>query len=305
MALTDATALAGLVKTAYDRYVRMALRSEPQYRMLADTRPVQQAMPGSSVVFSLYSDLAAATSTLTEGTDTTPVAVSDVSTVTVTLLEKGNTVTSTRRLRELAFSDVDPAVADLVAYNMLDSIDSLVQVPLIAGTNVLYGGTGNAATADVAAGDNITGALVRKSVAYLRGGKAIPRNGGLFATYAHPSVTYDIRGETGALAWEDTNKYTMSDDLKALVTGTFGGSYWIETPRAYSATDGTSSARVYRTIIAGKEALAEAVAVEPGVVIGPVTDNLMRFRPISWYGILGWSRFREACLYRIESTSSI
>jgi hypothetical protein len=31
----------------------------------------------------------------------------------------------------------------------------------------------------------------------------------------------------------------------------------------------------------------------------------MRFRPIGWYGVLGWKRYREAALYRIESTSSI
>ena len=54
-----------------------------------------------------------------------------------------------------------------------------------------------------------------------------------------------------------------------------------------------------------KQALAEAVSQEPGVVIGPVTDRLMRFRPIGWYGVLGWSRYREDALYRIETGSSI
>ncbi len=68
-AYTDTTAVAGLVKTAYDRYVEFALRSVPMHRSIADKRPVQQAMPGSSVVFSLYQDLAAASSTLTETTD--------------------------------------------------------------------------------------------------------------------------------------------------------------------------------------------------------------------------------------------
>jgi hypothetical protein len=62
---------------------------------------------------------------------------------------------------------------------------------------------------------------------------------------------------------------------------------------------------VYRTILAGKQALAEAVAQEPSVVVGPVVDKLMRFRPIGWYGVLGFSRYREAALYRIESGSSI
>src|SRR6056300_531878 len=107
-AYTDTTAMAGLVKAAYDRYVEFALRSQPQFRALADKRPVQQAMPGSSVVFSLYNDLAQATSTLTEDTDPDAVAISNVSTVSVTLNEYGNTVLNTRKLGEFAFSDVDP-----------------------------------------------------------------------------------------------------------------------------------------------------------------------------------------------------
>ena len=64
MAYTDTTALAGLVKTAYDRYVEFALRSQPLIRSVADKRPAQQAMPGSSVVFSIYNDLAPATADL-------------------------------------------------------------------------------------------------------------------------------------------------------------------------------------------------------------------------------------------------
>jgi hypothetical protein len=87
--------------------------------------------------------------------------------------------------------------------------------------------------------------------------------------------------------------------------GVLGGAYFVETPRAYKANDGASSATVYRTIIAGKQALAEATAVEPGVVLGPVVDKLQRFRPVGWYSLQGWSRYREEALYRIESGSSI
>ncbi len=58
-------------------------------------------------------------------------------------------------------------------------------------------------------------------------------------------------------------------------------------------------------ILAGQQALAEAVAEEPHVVIGPVVDKLMRHRPMGWYGVLGFARYREEALYRIESGSSI
>lgn len=306
-AYTSTTALAGLVKAAYDRYVEFALRSQPLFRNLADKRPVQQAMPGSSVVFSLYQDLAAATSSLTETVDPNAVALSDVTTVTVTLNEYGNTVLNTRKLGEFAFSDVDPAIANIVAYNMADSIDRLVVSTLITGTNVIYSGTGNTATSGVTATDVIEGENIRKAVAKMRAANAIPREGMLYAAYLHPEVAHDLRSETGALSFEDIRKYTDPNvgNILNATTGVFGGAYVVETPRAYTANDGTSSAKVYRSIIAGQQALAEATAVEPGVVIGPVVDKLMRFRPVGWYSLQGWAIYRQAALYRIESGSSI
>ena len=305
-AYTDTSALSGLVKAAYDRYVEFALRSQPLFRNLADKRPVQQAMPGSSVVFSLYQDLAAATSTLTETVDPDAVALSNVNTVTVTLNEYGNVVLNTRKLGEFAFSDVDPAVANIVAYNMADSIDKIVVSTLIGGTNVIYGGSATA-TSGVTAADVIAGEDIRKAVAKLRAANAVPKDGMLYAAYMHPEVAHDLRSESGALSFEDIRKYTDPNvgNILNATTGVYGGAYVVETPRAYTATDGASSAKVYRTIVAGQQALAEATAVEPGIVIGPVVDKLMRQRPLGWYSLQGWSIYRQASLYRIETGSSI
>ena len=298
-AYTGTSAVAGLVQAAYDRYVEFALRSQPLFRNLADKRPVQQAMPGSSVVFSLYQDLAAATGTLTETVDPDAVAISDVNTVSVTLNEYGNAVLNTRKLGEFAFSDVDPAIANIVAYNMADSIDKVVVNTLIGGTNVIYAG-GKTATSGITASDTIDNADVRKAVAKLRAANAVPREGMLYAAYIHPEAAHDLRGETGALAFEDIRKYTDPNvgNILNQVTGVLGGAYFVETPRAYVATDGASSAKNYRTIIAGQQALAEATAVEPGIVIGPVVDKLMRFRPVSWYSLQGWSLYSDSWRYK-------
>ena len=309
-AYTGTSAMGNLVQAAYDRYVEFALRSQPQFRALADKRPVQQAMPGSSVVFSLYQDMSQATSTLTETTDPDAVAIGNATQVTVTLAEYGNTVLNTRKLGEFAFSDVDPAIANIVGYNMLDSIDKLGVTVLDGGTNVLYGTGGSSDptnTGSVAAEDVIAGADIRKAVSKLRAGKAVPKDSSLYAAYMHPLVAHDLRAETGALAFEDIRKYTEPNVGNVLnaVTGVYGGAYVVETPRALSATDGASSETVYRTTVCGQQALAEATAVEPGVVIGPVVDKLMRFRPVGWYSLQGWSIYRQEALYRIEASLSI
>ncbi len=294
-----------LVQTAYDRYVEFALRAMPLIRDVADKKPAQQAMPGSSVVFQLYTDLSAVTGTLTETVDPDSVALGNTTNVTVTLNEYGNAAIATRKLELFSLSDVDPAIADIIAFNMADSIDNFAQTVLRGGSNVIYAGTATGTTY-ITAGQTITSANIRKAIAKLRSGKAVPRAGEFYWCGIHPEVSHDLRAETGAGGWREAHVYNESGagNLWPGAIGTYEGAMFVESPRLYNAVDG-ASARVYRTILAGKQALAEAVAEEPHVVIGPVTDKLMRFRPIGWYGVLGFARYREAALYRIESASSI
>jgi len=296
---------AGLVQKAYDRLLEFALRSEPLIRSVADKRPARQAIPGSTVVLQRYVDLSAATTALTETTDPDAVAMSTPTSVTITLNEYGNSVLVTRALELFSLADVDPAIANIIAYNLADSIDSVAMTTLRGGSNVIYSGDATA-TNEIVAADALSSANIRKAVAKLRANKANGRKGSLYWAGLHPEVSHDLRAETGSAGWLLPNQYGSSQDrIWAGEIGTYEGAYFVESPRLYSATDGASSAKVYRTIIAGQQALAEAVAEEPHVVIGPVVDKLMRHRPMGWYGVLGFARYREEALYRIESGSSI
>ena len=300
---------AGLVQKAYDRLVEFALRSQPLLRSVADKRPARQSMPGSSVVFQIYSDLSKATTALSEQVDPDSVAIGSPTAVTVTLNEYGNAVLTTRKLQLMSLAEVDPAIANIVAFNMADSIDEIVQTELRGGTNVIYAsnasGTRATATTNVTGAHTLKAADIRLAIAKLRAGKAVARKGSLYWCAIHPEVSHDLRAETGSGAWRLPHEYQTNENIWAGEIGTFEGAYFIESPRLYNATDGGSSARVFRTILAGQQALAEAVAEEPHVVIGNVTDKLMRLRPIGWYGVLGFKRYREESLYRIESSSSI
>lgn len=376
-----------LVQAAYDRYVEFALRAVPLIRDVADKRPVQQAMPGSSVVFQLYSDLNKATSVLSETVDPDAVGFGNTTSVPVTLNEYGNAALATRKLELFSLSDVDPAIADIIAFNMADSVDEVAQNVLRQGPNVIYGD--GSSTGTVTSAGVITSADVRKAVAKLRTGKAVPRVDDLYWCGIHPEVSHDLRAETGAGGWREAHVYNESGagELWPGSIGTYEGAMYVESPRLYSgvtngiqsyegastgsgsftrtgsassgstaltvtatvtgslnvgnivsgtgiatgtrvaaiSTDGLTvtldtnttgaissgtitfqpTVKVYRTLVAGKQALAEAIAEEPHVVIGPVVDKLMRFRPIGWYGVLGFARYRDAALYRIESSSTI
>jgi N4-gp56 family major capsid protein len=299
---------AGLVQKAYDRLVEFALRSQPLLRSVADKRPVRQAMPGSSVVFQIYNDLAKATTPLSEQVDPDSVAIGTPSAITVVLNEYGNAVTTTRKLQLLSLADVDPAIANIVAFNMADSIDELVQTELIGGSNVIFAsdasGVAATGTSGVTGDQLLTSKDIRKAVAKLRSNKAVPRKGSLYWCAIHPEVSHDLRAESGAASWRLPHEYQSNAEIWAGEIGTYEGAYFIESPRLFNAVDGDGT-RVFRTLLAGQQALAEAVAEEPHIVIGNVTDKLMRLRPIGWYGLLGWKRYREEALFRIESASSI
>jgi hypothetical protein len=286
-----------------------------------------------------------------------------------------------------SLADVDPAIANIIAYNLADSIDTVAMTTLRSGTNNIFAGDATS-VATVDAADTIDSADIRKSVAKLRGNKAKARRGSLYWTGIHPSVSHDLRAETGNMGWNfvHANSNPAVDNIWAGEIGDYEGAFFVESPRLYNAKVGadqsaltttavtvagtsagftfgvasssviasraevgdkiagtgiasgalisaisttgstttitvntantaavtatttvtvTPVTRVFDTLLCGQQAIAEAVAEEPHIVIGNVTDKLMRFRPMGWYGVLGFARYREEALYRIETGSSI
>ena len=375
---------AGLVQAAYDRLLEFALRSEPLIRSVADKTPARQSIPGSTVVLQRYVDLAANTTALTETTDPDAVAMSTPTNVSITLAEYGNSVLVTRALELFSLADVDPAIANIIAFNLADSIDAVAMETLRGGTYKLFGGSATT-TATVTAAATIDSADIRKAIAKLRSAKAVARKGSLYWAGIHPEVSHDLRAESSSgQGWLLPNQYGSSQDrIWAGEIGNYEGAYYVESARLYNAKTGadqtalaTASAvsgasgaftivaanaafggraevgdkisgtnvgssakitaisvgatnttftvdvansgtvgtntltvtpvtRVFNTIVCGQQAMAQAVAEEPHVVIGPVVDKLMRHRPMGWYGVLGFARYREEALYRIETGSSI
>jgi hypothetical protein len=289
-------------------------------------------------------------------------------------------------LELFSLADVDPAIANIIAFNLADSIDQVAMTTLRGGSNVIYGGNTATSTATITAAATLDSADIRKAVAKLRSNKAAYRKGSMYWVGIHPEVSHDLRAETGAAGWRDPHNYQSNENIWAGEIGAYEGAYFVESPRLFSSkagadqstlattavttagasaaftlgvaassvvgsraevgdkisgtgiasgakivalsSDGTTETitvdiahtapvtvstvvtvtpvtRVFNTIVAGKQAMAQAVAEEPHVVIGNVTDKLMRFRPMGWYGVLGFARYREEALYRLETGSSI
>ena len=287
---TTTSSISSLVQAAYDQYVRMALRSIPVMRSLADVKPVQQAMPGSSVVFSIYSDLAQATSTLTETSDVSSIALGNPSQVTVTLNEYGSAVTTTKKLNLTSFNDVDSALADIIAYNAADSIDNVVGQVLSAGTNVIYSngpsGTTPTASSGILPVDTMTVADIRNAVVSLRTNKALPRMGELYAAYLHPRQSADLRAETGTGGFQELTKYVERTPFVAGAVGVIEGAFIVETPRVLNGLK-LATGIATTTTITNVALTSNVVTITTGVAHGLGTGQVVTVAAVTNTGVNG------------------
>ena len=318
LSLTNPTGtgqLTNQVTTAFEQIAYFALRSQPLYEMIADVRSTAQSHNAATVQFTFYPNMDQVTGTLTEATDVTPVALDD-NVITVVLNEYGSSVITTALIRGTSFLNVDADAANIIGYNMVDSLDKVVSDVVMAGDNVLYStGSGALPTSrvTVADGNTFDANIGRQAVAELRGESAPGWENGNYMAIIHPDCSFDLRGETAVTDVIQYQLYQEGAPIRAGSIGTFNGINYIENPRAPILNDAgaTSSTNVYQTIVAGRQALAKAYSRAPGfgeqpsIVFGPVTDTLRRFNPVGWYHLAGWGIFREACMQRIESSSSI
>jgi hypothetical protein len=85
--------------------------------------------------------------------------------------------------------------------------------------------------------------------------------------------------------------------------GVIEGAFVVETPRVPSAAN-SGSVNVYKAVIAGREALAEAQGQDISTVVGPQIDALRRYHTIGWYYFGGFNLLRTSALYQIQSAAT-
>jgi N4-gp56 family major capsid protein len=301
---TQTSSVSNLVTTAYDTAVESQNRHVPLLRNLPDKHLVSPTHAGSTFRLQKYNDLAIGSAELTELGDPDAVQVPQTVPIDVAFREFGRVVFRSKKLDLTSMTQIDPIIVDVLARDLAVSLDDEVGVFLYGGTNVRY--AAGTSTATVTAASRITAQAVREMVTGMRTRAASPRRGDLYWCGIHPNVALDLRTETGANAWRDDHKYAAPDVFWPGETGVYEGAFFVESARMKRATDGLSSAPVYRTVLAGRQALAEVSWEAPHSVIGDIpVDKLQRHRPFGWYGALNWARYREENLIRLESSATL
>lgn len=302
-------------QTMWDRAIYYPLRSELYFDRFADVG-VTDAAPdkGVTVTFTKFNDLAAVTAPLDEVIDVDAVALSDAQ-VSITLREWGNAIITTFKVRATSFIDLDRPAANIVGYNAGISLDGIARSIMQAGTNVRYAG-GVAGRTSIAAANTLTAANVRRAYTDLQTANVATFNG-YYASVIHPSVSYDLRGETGPAGWRDPHVYSQPSEIWTGELGEFEGFRFVVSPRAPVFADASNGAGaagnvdVYRSLFFGRQAMAKAYSTWEGrgaypiVIFGPVVDKLKRHQPVGWHWFGDYGMFRQESLRAVESASSI
>jgi N4-gp56 family major capsid protein len=298
------------IKTVFYEASLAAFRAQFVYRQCADVKwaggPGAEPQPGNAVTFTVISALAPVTAAIAEATEPAAVQISDTQ-KTVTLLEQGSSVKTTKKFRLTSFMDWDLAIPREVAANMEESLDIIARDVLAGGTNVYYQSTA-VSRVTVGTAMSMTAGGVRRARAKLSGFNTPPPPGSTFYIgFIHPDVSFDVQQEVGNQAWTAPHVYADTNAIYTGELGAFSGVRIVENANAPVFDDaGVGAATtVYATIFVGQQALGEGVGEAQHMVLSGPFDDLQRFLNVGWYALIGYGRIRENSLVRVESSSSI
>lgn len=239
--------------------------------------------------------------------------------LSVSLKQYGDFVAVTDLLDLHAIDDVIlGATEELSAAGAL-TMDKLTRAVLMTGTNAMYADKVTKATGLKTAVNDISGLTesatdvchftadtVAKAVTLLRKLDCPFYSGNKYMAIIHPSCTYDLRSDKD---WIEAHKYSQTTEIFNGEIGELHGMRFVESNLAPVMAGGANSAKVYATLVFGKDAFA---VVDPE---GAGMRTIVKSReqvggPLEQFSTVG-CKFETAAkilypdrLLRIMSTSS-
>lgn len=243
----------------------------------------------------------AATATLTEGTTPSSTAFS-YAVITTTPVQYGIFVEISDRLLKAAPTKILNDAGKEVGANMARIVDQVIQAEIMAGTNVIYGGTGNAARADLASTDVLVGGNLRAAHTKLASLNA-PMFDNYYLGVAHPFVIGDLQAESNG-AWIEFSKYATPDKL---FKGEVGALYGVRLTSCSNVQTFASTTTVYPTLVMGKGAYGVTEWSSLETIYKPLgagADPLNQVASVGAKVDFSAKRLQENAMVRIETAAT-
>lgn len=187
-----------------------------------------------------------------DGVSPTPIAFNSV-VISTTPVQYRAVVSISDLVAELNVIDFIKGAIIELGHAMARKIDEVIQTTVMAGNNVIYGGSKTARTA-LTTSDILTAALFNKADAFLQA-KNAPTIDGHYVAIVHPFPLADLRSETGTGNWIEVNKYAAPEKIFNGEIGMLNGVRIVVSSYVQSFT---STATVYPTLVLGQGAYGVA-----------------------------------------------
>ena len=306
MAQTTSSALSAAITFRVQKKVLENLRASLVYadRAYADEGSFDAGI--DTLTFVGVPDIALNTTPLTDGTTPTAKALS-ITTVTVSTAQYGDLVSITDLAKVKSPIQLVDIGAERLARQARESIDKVVRDVIAASGTVYYHSGAAAGTrVDIAAGDLMTSAELKRIRAKMFKAKIPPFSDGYYRMFVHPDVGYDLRTDTGTGGWMDANKYVTNETLLRSELGRMDGFRFIE---VVNAPTFTSTVTVYASIAvgnikgwgAGDLQTLRTYHVAPG---GDHNDPLSQEELLGWKVNFGVAALSNSYYFRVESAAT-
>jgi len=320
MANTTLTQLPANIQGFYDRRLLMRAEDRLVHDRFGQMRPLP-ANNGTRVNFRRYSNLAPATTPLTEGVTPAGSQLS-VTDINATVQQYGDFITLTDQVSVHGLDNTVAEATDICGYQMGETMDEIWRDAIVPNlANKVYIAANEAATV---AGDIISVAAIKSAILQLKTQKAMKFTPMVGATdgvgtsavrsafwgIIHPDVVFDLEDQAGFISAEN---YASTKTLAEGEVGAVKDVRFIETNKAYINVDGgDTNVDTYHTAIFGKDAYG-IVNVRgkgnAGIIVKPLgsagsADPLDQRSTVGWKSTTTAKILNDAFAVSIVSASS-
>jgi N4-gp56 family major capsid protein len=299
MAATTSSTLSADLQT----YFAKKLLKQAKYQTVLDQFAHVENIPANSsktISFTQYSDLAVATTPLTEGTPPTDTALA-ASAITATIDQLGAYVTLTDLAKLTVKHPVTQKALELLGSQAAKTYDRLINTTVVAGTSVIYANA-VANRAAIAAGTDVPEfEEFRKAVAQLRNNGAQEFDDGNFVAVVDPSTEMDLMKDS---SFRDAAIRSGKDEMYKGQIAVFGGIRFV---RSNNIPTIASTTTVHTSYVFGKDAYAvtdlqtlETYKEGPGSVSDPLHQKMTLGWKVGFKSVILNNNF----MVRIESASA-
>ena len=257
-----------------------------------------------SIEFPKYDQLGLATTPLVEVDDPLSEAIVD-NKISLTPLEYGNVVTTTRLANLQTGGKADVAAARLVGMNMGRTLDKLAILAGEASTNEIFP-DGVATEGALVAANVMDTTFLNELYNKLARANIMPLSDGMFVSVMHDDVIHDIRASVGDGSWNDINKFSNPDAiLKNQVGEVSGFKVLRDNLISINVDAGDTAVDTYHTLCMGFNALGQADSQSAEMRMTGPFDKLARFINIGWIATTRFGIIDTDALFVGTTASSV